>query len=288
VGSLAYLAYGDNGLVIIDTSNPSNPVQVGYYNGSGSIIDVQVVGNIAYIADYGGTEYSGLTILDISNPSTPIEIYRYWQYSINKVFVLNNTAFIGGNYGSISLVDISEPESPKRIGFSSWFGPTQALTISGSFLYAAAKNNGLMIFSMSTVQNSITVTSPTKGELWKMGSEYNITWTLTGVIDLVRIELYVNNKFFQAVDFSGGGNGIYGWEVHRYLHTSSKYQIKIVDYYDETAFGFSNYFSIYSDEESPFNIPGYNMILLFTFSIGVFLILVMQMKSKRRRYGNEK
>jgi len=61
-GSYAYVADEDDGLRIIDVSDPSSPSEVGFYDTGGSALGVYVSGSYAYVADEGG----GLYILDVS------------------------------------------------------------------------------------------------------------------------------------------------------------------------------------------------------------------------------
>ena len=68
-----YIADAHAGLRVIDISNPSNPVEVGYYDTPGYAWDVAVSGSYAYIAD----GISGLRVIDISNPSNPVEVGYY-------------------------------------------------------------------------------------------------------------------------------------------------------------------------------------------------------------------
>jgi len=51
VDSLAYLADGSGGLRIINVSNPTNPVEVGFYDTGSSAHGVYVFNGLAYVAD---------------------------------------------------------------------------------------------------------------------------------------------------------------------------------------------------------------------------------------------
>lgn len=80
-GNLAYVAGGDAGLTIVDVSNPAAPAVRGTFAPLGCHIhDVEVIGNLAYAANYvpnnSGTPIVGLYIADVSNPSAPVEVGR--------------------------------------------------------------------------------------------------------------------------------------------------------------------------------------------------------------------
>ncbi|MCS7250799.1 MAG: hypothetical protein NZ608_07800, partial [candidate division WOR-3 bacterium] len=49
--SYCYVADGRAGLMIIDVSNPSNPIEVGYYDTPGYARDVYVYSSYCYVAD---------------------------------------------------------------------------------------------------------------------------------------------------------------------------------------------------------------------------------------------
>jgi hypothetical protein len=100
VGNYAYVTVAQysgsysSGLIILDISDPTTPILQGYYNtsyGSGSGSDVKVVGNYAYVCDFG----AGLKILDISNPTTPTLISSSSTSSYaGEVEIVGNYAYI--------------------------------------------------------------------------------------------------------------------------------------------------------------------------------------------------
>ena len=66
-GSYAYVADGANGLVILNITDPKNPVLAGSYDTDGTANDVAVSGNYAYVAD----GLNGLAIINITNKTAP-------------------------------------------------------------------------------------------------------------------------------------------------------------------------------------------------------------------------
>jgi len=60
----------DEGLSIVDMSDPTAPVEVGYLEFRGYVNDIFVSGGLAYIAN----GRSGLRIVDVSEPTTPVEV----------------------------------------------------------------------------------------------------------------------------------------------------------------------------------------------------------------------
>jgi len=68
-------------------------------------------------------------------------------------------------------------------------------------------------FTIAPVTDSITVTSPNGGESWQPVTAYNITWTSTGTIANVRIELSTDSgaTYGTTIIASTTNNGTYGW-----------------------------------------------------------------------------
>jgi hypothetical protein len=66
-GNYAFVADDAAGLLVVDISDPSNPLLAGSYNTPNSARDVAIAGDYAYVADFE----SGLQVLDISSPTSP-------------------------------------------------------------------------------------------------------------------------------------------------------------------------------------------------------------------------
>jgi hypothetical protein len=71
-GPLVYVADFDGGLLILDASDPWNPVQLSRLTTSTMARCVLVDGNLAYVADAEGN--SGVQVVDVSDPRAPFVI----------------------------------------------------------------------------------------------------------------------------------------------------------------------------------------------------------------------
>ncbi|MEB3317097.1 MAG: bluetail domain-containing putative surface protein [Cyanobacteriota bacterium] len=119
VGSLAFLAASNRGLMIFDISNPATPKLKGEYayNSSAEAQDVQVVGDYAFVA-FG---LYGLEIIDVRNPANPTlaasykPSTRYFGMSVSNrtssVEVVGTQAHLtvqaSKNLGGLWIVDVS-------------------------------------------------------------------------------------------------------------------------------------------------------------------------------------
>ncbi len=93
---------------------------------------------------------------------------------------------------------------------------------------------------------SITITSPSIDFVYVFQSGYNtITWTSTGIVDTVQIQLYKNGIYLDMISSGTDNDGSYSWYIYddEYIDDSD-YQILVIDHYDNTIYDYSDYFTI--------------------------------------------
>nr|MDO8112599.1 Ser-Thr-rich GPI-anchored membrane family protein [Candidatus Sigynarchaeota archaeon] len=106
--------------------------------------------------------------------------------------------------------------------------------------------------SPAKATGTITVIDPSGGINWNAGSVHDITWSSTGNITNVDIELFNRNGGgeLDAVIATGAPNtGSYSWTIPFALSNSSTYQILITDSSDPSSYEGSSFFTI----TSPYN-----------------------------------
>ncbi len=75
---------------------------------------------------------------------------------------------------------------------------------------------------------SITVTKPISSTYWTKGQTADITWTSTGAITDVKIDLYKGASLQQTIVYSAPNNGSYTWgQVTTSLETAAGYKVRI-------------------------------------------------------------
>jgi hypothetical protein len=113
VDNILYIADASSGLIIIDASDPSNPVQLGSYNTPAA--KVCVVDSVAYIEN--GCD---LTIISVSNPTNPTLLGTYqfqgYQHWINDIVVRGNIIYLLTTSG-LEIIDALIPQIPQYAGF---------------------------------------------------------------------------------------------------------------------------------------------------------------------------
>jgi len=94
---------------------------------------------------------------------------------------------------------------------------------------------------------SITVTEPTSSSVWTRGYSADITWTSSGTISDVKIDLYKGGTFNQTIISSTTNDGSYTWtEVDTSLTDGTDYKIRVLSTSDSSVYGESDEFQITS------------------------------------------
>jgi hypothetical protein len=146
-GNYAYIAANDNGLVVLDISNPAAPSYVGRYSSSvfKGYLKVSVSGDYACVMNME----SDIEILDISNPSSISEVGKYTPGALANDFVLSGQyLYVAEGTNGLKIIDISNPASPVVAGYYKPTGPdpiSNAVFVSGQYVYVADGQYGLMI-----------------------------------------------------------------------------------------------------------------------------------------------
>jgi len=120
---------------------------------------------------------------------------------------------------------------------------------------------------------TLRIDEPRSGFIWESGIYHDITWTSTGIISTVNIELYKNGEFVQTIITGTENDGIYTWTIPEGLEDSRQYQIKVVDASNDTVYDISGEFQIHPP--LPENkIPGYDIFLIMSvIAISVFFVI---------------
>jgi len=170
------------------------------------------------------------------------------------------------------IIDISDPTTPVEVGQFFDGGWAHSVYVSEPYAYVADYDDGLEILHVTEVENTITITAPNNSSSWKVASSQYIYWESIGYISMVNIELYRNGVSEMTIASDVSNDYSYNWELPLNLNDSADYQIKIVDAYDSSVYGISEYFEIFKI----FSIPGYNLVLLLSAMVGISVILMVK------------
>lgn len=129
---------------IIDISNPASPVEVSTLNLVGTLSNIAVSGNYAYIV--GADDNTELKIIDISNPVSPVQVGTFnaaGNANALGVFVSGNYVYMtrasSANY-EFAVIDVTNPASPTLSGSLSFTANVNEVAVVGNYAYLATSD----------------------------------------------------------------------------------------------------------------------------------------------------
>jgi len=201
-----YATFYEYGLQVFDVADPINSENIGgFITGRQQAVDVEVVGDYAYVADGRG----GMQIYNVSDPAeiqltadflrpcdaraiaveTPyayiaaadsLQIYNvsdpenaFWITTYETDFkydqaidVFDGYAYVACGVDGIRVLDVHDPANAFEAGKVIPSGMARDVTVSGGYAYVAAGAGGLQIVDISSPQDPVVVGSGTRaGEL---------------------------------------------------------------------------------------------------------------------------
>lgn len=135
IGNYAYLTNTEEGLRVVDISDPSNPATVGSV-GSAYFNYMTSEGNYVYVTD----NLDNLRVFDISNPTTPVEVG-----ALNFPTPNNLTSGIAANNGyvyvaqydeGLKVIDVTDPTQPTQVATYNQNVKLTCLDMEGNYVYA--------------------------------------------------------------------------------------------------------------------------------------------------------
>lgn len=137
-----------------DAAHSPNVTLLGEIAG-GSLFDVFVAGNYAYVAA-GGV----FSIYDVSNPATPVQVsYSDTPGFSNSVSVSGNYAYVSTFNAGLRIFDISNPAAPTEVGYNNDLYLASDVFVSGNYAYVSELFYGFSIFNISNPANPVFVGS---------------------------------------------------------------------------------------------------------------------------------
>ena len=122
-------------------------------------------------------------------------------------------------------------------------------------------------------ERTITINSPSGGEIWYFGETYSISWNSENIGSLVNIELYENGNYHSTIASNASNDGYFYWTVPGNLNLTSEYSIKISSTSYDDVFEYS---SGYVAIEKPL-IQSWlgNLIIILCLMIVLIIIFVL-------------
>ena len=195
-----------------------------------------------------------------------IELYKGSTFVEEITYILGYTAndgeydfyvssaedYDGTNY----RIKISDYDDPNVYGFSDYF-------------------------SMNVRSGTITITSPTGTSSWQVGSAKYITWTSTGNIQNVDLEIYKGTvlKYYLYDIYN---IEIKMWDIPEDIEIGTDWRIKISNSDNSAQYDWSDYFEIYNSGAGG-SISGYSFFIILMISMISFALLLKRFKNLGRK-----
>ena len=129
-GNYAYISNGRT-FQVLDISNPSTPRIIGEYLIDADFVDIHIRDSLAFVASA-----PGLLILNISRPDALIKVGEAVIPGAIRAVVIDSFAYVTSSGGTMCVVDISDPTTPKLRGLIGAGGDfPSGLAASGRYVY---------------------------------------------------------------------------------------------------------------------------------------------------------
>ena len=140
--------------------------------------------------------------------------------------------------------------------------------------------------SFSIGDRTITIISPSDGEVLYKGEIVVIQWTSENIGNYLSIELYKDGVKYKTIEEYAPNQGSYNWQVPTDLPTGSTYQIKIISTLYNNAQGLSSGYIII--EETFLQKMTSPLVLIIAIIIAVILLYVFYIKYLKTRLKKQK
>jgi hypothetical protein len=147
VGELAYIAAGEQGLRVVDVSDPSSPTVLGVLETPGEAKDVVVREDRAYAA----VGDAGLVVVDIADPASPsitgsVDTPGYAE----SLELVETLVYLADGAAGLQVADVGSSGDPVLIGGFDTPGNAEDIAVSGERVYVADGSAGLQVIDIGT------------------------------------------------------------------------------------------------------------------------------------------
>jgi hypothetical protein len=160
-------------ILILDVSDPYNPVQLGRFDDVSQVFDAVRVGNFLYVADHDAQR---LRVLDISDLYQPKQVAVAWTSTesyLDAIEASGHYLYLAAYMIGLVVFDISDPIHPVEISHNSYSYSTEWLALKGS-IAIATDGSIMIIYSISDPLNPTVLNSIYKFDMKKLSIQRNM------------------------------------------------------------------------------------------------------------------
>ncbi len=163
-GTKVYVANGSGRFTIIDYATPSSPSTKGSLDIGDEVADIAVSPDGAFA--YAATLNGGVRAIDCRNTMNPVIAGQYFGEGDTsaRAVALSGNFVVCANFGSIVVVDFSDPAQPVKVAEYDVPGSCQGLATLGDLIFVADGTAGLEILRLGDVTLPLVeITVPVTG-----------------------------------------------------------------------------------------------------------------------------
>jgi hypothetical protein len=159
-GDYAYIAGGDNGLVIINISNPEIPVSLAIepLPDSGHAAGLDVEDGLVYVTD---SDNGDLLVFNVTDRAYPELLGTATSApSAKEVVVEGNVAYVGTLANALRTFNVTNPSNPTFMDYLAT-GDIYGIDVEGNFAYLATSTDGMQVVNISDPAECVLVATYT-------------------------------------------------------------------------------------------------------------------------------
>ncbi|MHA1531352.1 MAG: hypothetical protein ACTSR6_05065, partial [Candidatus Heimdallarchaeota archaeon] len=145
----------DDGIAILDVSDPTSPIELDVYTSDGDCTDIAINDNLAIITDY----YKGIKLLDISNLNDIQLLSKFFDNGLAKKLVIeDDLVFVVDGPAGLEIFNISNPDKLDKIG--QYNEPPLVSTdviIQNDIAVLSADKDGVIFLNISDLTNPVVI-----------------------------------------------------------------------------------------------------------------------------------
>ncbi len=156
--SIAFISASSSGFSILNCTNPTTIVEIVHKDTLERITDIYADQDYFYLSSW----YRGVEVLSVGSLPLVQSEARFGEGAVKEILIENNLAYLADDLGGVVIVNITNPQSPTKLGEFNEGGRTYGLCYSNDLLFVANYDLGLQI---------LDVTDPTQPT--KLGTFYD-------------------------------------------------------------------------------------------------------------------
>lgn len=186
-GNWAYVAGGEQGLQVIDMSDPESLELVAGLDTPGNAIALSLEGDVLAIAD----QLEGVHFIDISDPAAPAVLSTLdTPGEASGIQLVGSLALVADGLPGVQVVDYSDPSSPSIVASCNTPGSALDLVWEGDALYVADGSAGFQVMAFTNPTNpEIVANIPTMGHCYDVVAICDLAYLAEGEAGLKIVDL---------------------------------------------------------------------------------------------------